>query len=392
MPSPRPSLDETQNRDDDRTTRLDDPEPEEPPRQLPSVVKPVGRLPLLIGAAGLLLVTGGTVALGWFLWSLSQARPREVVSSQPAIKPKQPPIIPPAPTNEEARFLGHTDGVDRVAASPDGELLLSGSYDNTVRLWHVRSRSSAGVWTGHTDKVTYVAFAPKGGQALSTSGDGTIRVWDVLKGGEVKRLTGHEGIVWCAVFTPDGRRVLSGGADRTLRLWEVDSGKEVLRLTGHTREVNSVALHPNGQQALSAGWDGTVRVWDLKEGKEVRSLVGHTGQVHSVAYTPDGRQALSGGGDGTVALWDVGSGHRLHLFRYHQGAVWFVAVSADGTLVLSAGGGDRMVRLTALPQRRLLATFHGHTGGVTAAVFLADRRHFASSSQDRSVRLWSLPR
>jgi WD40 repeat protein len=57
---------------------------------------------------------------------------------------------------------GHTLAVTSVAFSPDGKLLASGSWDNTVKLWEVATGRELRTLKGHTDHATSVAFSPYG--------------------------------------------------------------------------------------------------------------------------------------------------------------------------------------------------------------------------------------
>jgi len=63
--------------------------------------------------------------------------------------------------------------------SPNGQVLASGAYDNTVKLWSATTGRGLRNLTGHTNWVTCVAFSPDGKTIASGSYDGTVRLWDV---------------------------------------------------------------------------------------------------------------------------------------------------------------------------------------------------------------------
>ncbi|KIM73369.1 hypothetical protein PILCRDRAFT_15275 [Piloderma croceum F 1598] len=76
-------------------------------------------------------------------------------------------------------FEGHTDSVSSVAFSPDGQQIVSGSSDQTVRVWDVKmGELTAGSWEGHTGWVSSVAFSPNGQQIVLGSDEKTVRMWD----------------------------------------------------------------------------------------------------------------------------------------------------------------------------------------------------------------------
>ncbi len=252
-------------------------------------------------------------------------------------------------SSEVRRFTGHTNGVNSVAFSPDGRFVLSGSWDEMLRLWEVESGQEVRQFTGHSGDVRSVAFSPDGRYVLSGSSDKTLRLWEVATGQEVRRFTRHTGWVTSVAFSPDGRYVLSGSDDQALRLWDVATGQEVRRFTGHTGWVNSVAFSPDGRYVLSGSYDQTLRLWEVATGQEVRRFTGHTDWVKSVAFSPDGRFVLSGSEDQALRLWEVATGQEVHRFTGHTGGVWSVAFSPDGRYVLS-GSYDQTLRLWLLPK------------------------------------------
>jgi WD40 repeat protein len=76
-----------------------------------------------------------------------------------------------------------------------------------------------------------VAVTPDGRRVLSGSSDNTLRVWDVASGQTLKTLQGHNGGVNAVAITPDGRCVVSEARDKTLRVWDLESGTELVTFT-----------------------------------------------------------------------------------------------------------------------------------------------------------------
>jgi WD40 repeat protein len=107
-----------------------------------------------------------------------------------------------------------------VQFSPDGKYIVSGSADETIRLWDLQGNPIGQPFTGHTSYVVSVQFSPDGKYIVSGSRDKTIRLWD-LQGNPIGQpFTGHTDSVYSVQFSPDGKYIVSGSRDETIRLWE----------------------------------------------------------------------------------------------------------------------------------------------------------------------------
>src|SRR5205823_597226 len=118
-------------------------------------------------------------------------------------------------------LAGHTDGINRVAWSPDGRTLASGSRDTTIRLWDVEEGSARAVLQGHRAEVYGLAFTPDSRSLLSCSDDGTLRLWEVASGQCGRVLQGYTAALFDLDWSPDGTQLASAGADTVVSLWPV---------------------------------------------------------------------------------------------------------------------------------------------------------------------------
>jgi WD domain, G-beta repeat len=107
-------------------------------------------------------------------------------------------------------FAGHTEAVKSVAFSPDGITALSGSDDNTLKLWNVATGQETRTFAGHTEAVMSVAFSPDGITALSGSDDNTLKLWGCR---DRKGDADFRRACRCGSFS----RVLAGWAKRAVR-------------------------------------------------------------------------------------------------------------------------------------------------------------------------------
>ena len=134
------------------------------------------------------------------------------------------------PDGATARFgKGWISGLEY---SPDGTRLAVSSPIG-IWLYDTTTLQEVGLLTGHTETVSTIAYSPDGSMLASGSWDDTIRLWDTATGETIKTLIGHEEGILSIAFSPDGKTVVSGSYDDTVRLWDVDTGENTQTLTEH---------------------------------------------------------------------------------------------------------------------------------------------------------------
>lgn len=286
-------------------------------------------------------------------------------------------------------LIGHTDGLNEVAFSPDGSQLVTASSDLTIKLWDAHSGAEFKTLEGHTGWVFTVEFSPDGRYVISGSQDGTARVWDVLSGNELITLAGHIGGVGEVSISPDGSLVVTSGEDGTARIWDItaEGSRDWLTLAGHDDVVLEAAISPNGNRIATASWDGTAKVWNLNSGELLLTLKEHKDQLGGVAFSPDGSLVATASYDGTARIWDAISGEGLVTLRGHEGFVTGVAFSPNGKL-LATGGLDGIARLWNIKTGEELRLLMGHEDWVFRVAFSPDGAQLATASWDGTAKLW----
>ncbi|HEY9643535.1 MAG TPA: serine/threonine-protein kinase [Coleofasciculaceae cyanobacterium] len=240
---------------------------------------------------------------------------------------------------------GHTAPIRSLSLSGDGQLLASGSADQTIKIWDMTAGKLLQTLKGHTAPVWSVALSQDGKTLVSGSQDNTIKIWDVPTGTVRHTLTEHTDVVYSVALSPDGKTIVSGSQDFTVKIWNAETGELIRTLSqpeGHRDTVRAVAISPDGKQLASASWEKNVKLWNLQTGKLLRTYEGHTDKVVTVAFI-NNQTIASGSLDKTIRIWDTQSEKFQEIRDAHSDWILSVAVRADQTLV--SAGADKTIKL-----------------------------------------------
>ena len=313
-----------------------------------------------------------------------------------------------AQTDQKPEFIvqtGHTDAIDSISISPDGKVMASGSEDNTIKLWNIKTGQQLRSFEGHTDFVVSVAFSPDGTKLATGGYDKTVRLWDVKTGNIIKTLTVDSSGITSVAFSPDGDTIASGSGDKTVILWDLKSGAQE-KLIGHRDSVNSVAFSPDGLLASGSGThsmlvdgvhtsngDNTIRLWDIKTRKLIKILEGHSSLIESITFSPNGKIIASGSYDGRIKLWNVQTGEQIRSLENSSpsSGIMSVAFSPDGEKIVS-GNNENTISLWDCETGRLLKTFREGDGNIIiySVTFSIDGKTIISASSFGTISSWSV--
>ncbi|KAL2213145.1 WD40 repeat-like protein [Sarocladium strictum] len=326
-------------------------------------------------------------------------------------------------------FKGHENGV--TCLQFDHNIMATGSYDTTVKIWDIETGECLRTLRGHTGAVRTLQFDES--KLISGSFDKTIKIWNWHTGECLSTLQCHTDGVLSVHF--DGCTLASGSVDNHVKIFSFDS-RQTFTLRGHTDWVNHVRIDSPSRTVFSASDDLTIKLWDLDSKLCIKTFTGHVGQVQQVLLMPEdfeseempnldnadtasvhsGRSAspaaieapvhdrttygpgfgsddsrplpprymLTGGLDNTIRLWDVATGKCVRSMFGHVEGVWGLA---GDTLRVVSGANDSMTKIWEPRTGKCERSFTGHTGPVTC-VGLSDSR-MASGSEDGEVRLYS---
>lgn len=299
-------------------------------------------------------------------------------------------------------------------------------------------RCTQKVFRGHTDSVMCLQFEDN--ILMTGSYDATVKIWDMETGEELRTLRGHSAGVRCLQF--DDTKLITGSLDRSVRVWNWRTGECISRYNGHSEAV--IALHFDDTLLASASVDRTVKIWNFKD--KSTFVLHHPGGVNAVKIDTPSRTVLTACDDGAARLWDLDTKNCIQVFQNHIGAVQQViplpreielenhfdecendhnsSSSQNGDTQSNANilspeiqskslslqstsfgasfdqdvdrkqppryiitsGVDATIRLWETNTGRCLRTFFGHLEGIWA--LSADTLRIASGGLDRMVKIW----
>jgi WD40 repeat protein/cytoskeletal protein RodZ len=320
------------------------------------------------------------------VFAVAPALPAPVVSTHPS-----PPDFALART-----LRAHDGWVTGVAFSPNGQRLVSGSWDGTMKFWEVPSGEPLSTVSGKTKELQALTFSRDGKLLATENSSDTASLRDPATGEEIRTFPSDKALgpvgsnwVYSIAFSPNGRWLASGIDDKTVRLWDVQTGRKIRDLTGQRRPVIYIAFSPDGSLLATGDDEKNIKIWDVSSGAEMYRLQGHKKLVYAVAFSPNGRLLASASGDKTVKLWDLSTGQELRTLSGHTNLVSSLAFSPDGRW-LASGSWDKTIRLWDVETGKEIQTLSGHNHPVFSLAFDSRGRWLASGSEDGTIKLWRL--
>jgi WD40 repeat protein len=282
---------------------------------------------------------------------------------------------------------GHSSWVTSVVISPNGKTVVSGSLDDTIKIWNFHTGELLQTFTGHSKAVNTLAISPDGQLLISGSDDRTIKIWNLYAGNLLRTLTDHTRDVSSVAVSADGQTLASGSEDRTIKLWKLTSGTLRGTLLSPAGMIKSVAINSTRSILASGGLDNQIKLWSLDTGKQIRALSGHFNSINSVAISPNGEIIASGSKDKTIKLWNSNTGELLRSLTGHSEAVNSIVLSTDGNTLVS-GSSDKTVKIWSVNSGEEIATLTGHTNPVSAVAIAPDGQSVVSGGWDNTIRIW----
>ena len=299
-------------------------------------------------------------------------------------------VAPPqqAENDEPQPHLAPNVAISRLAYLPDGQRVVTGLRDGTVKVWNAESGEQEGTSMKHGTGIIGLAVTRDGTKIISSDLDGKVKAWDVDSHEMVKGWTHPER--WPGpeiAISPDDRLIAVGR--RTVAIYTME-GRQVNRSIKVGKAIWSMSFSPEGTK-LACGTDDDIRVYDVGGTLilQVGPLEGHC--MPSVLWSHDGSSLFSGSVDMTIRCWNTDTGEQIgHPWKGHAGFIPSLSLSPDGSILASAAW-DNTVRFWDATTGKPIGQHLQHDNLVTAVRFSPSGESVASAAWDGRIYLWRVP-
>ena len=259
-----------------------------------------------------------------------------------------------------------------------------GFNHNDIIIFGSITGSQTAVFSGHTDQVKSLVFSSDGTLLVSGSFDKTVKLWDVQTGGVVRTFSGHRNEVLSVSISTGSTMIASGSGDGTINLWGIQTGDchYTINIKQQSR-VNYVCFSPTDPQYLLFQFGSTNWQWDIASNQITPICDG----LH-VAFSPDGTQFVLCD-KAVVTVHNSNSRAIVAGFHVANGNISCCCLSPDGRLIAVASGCNVYIWDIAGSGPHLVETLIGHTEYMTSIVF-SSPSSLISASYDQSVKLWQI--
>uniref|UniRef100_A0AAV1T825 Pre-mRNA-processing factor 19 n=1 Tax=Peronospora matthiolae TaxID=2874970 RepID=A0AAV1T825_9STRA len=272
-----------------------------------------------------------------------------------------------------AKLTGHGKKVSHVEFHPTADLVVTASLDKTVKLWTAQDKGYSVGYTldGFDDAVTSVSIHPTGNYVLSGSLDATWAIHDVRRGQLLSRYT-----LSGELAMPEG-----GGRSKSKHL---------------TDETRTARFHPDGGIFGTAAKSKVVQMWAVNSLSNVVTFEGHEAPVTTLCFSENGYHLASGSEDGVVKLWDLRkatSFFELDLkkesAKLELGSIHSISFDASGShLAVASAQTVQVLKEVSKNSWEVVKSFSDHKAAVTGVQFAPDSSFLASTSMDRSLKIY----
>ena len=284
-------------------------------------------------------------------------------------------------------LLGHSAAINSIDLSPDNKWLISGSKDETLRLWNLENYSNTKTLSNFGYSVKRVKFNAKGDKFLAASFE-VFSEFDFLKFKKIRaKKNAHTTFLETCTYSPNDEFILtSSWRDKTLVVWKAASFKKQSE-TSEVTWVDNAIFNKASNLIISGGHDNRIKIWDVATGGLIKEFAGHDDWVYDICLSPDEKYIYSASLDKTIKVWDIASGKQIATLKGHSDGVVCLDISKDGKYLVTGGLGKEII-IWDLTTRKIVKNFPAHDLTIMDVKFGSDSKTIYSASMDKTIKVW----
>lgn len=292
-------------------------------------------------------------------------------------------------TNLVATLLGHSGAVNSIDVSTDEKFLISGSKDETIRIWNLERKELDKTLNVAKSSVKRVTFNADGTKFLAALYSKFIEVdFKTFKGKSSKK-NSHTTFIETCKYSNDGKLILtSSWRDNTLVIWNASNFKKKT-VTKEVTWVDNALFNKNSTLIYSVGHDNLVKIWDINTGNLIKEMAGHDDWTYDLSLSSNESILYSCSLDKTIKLWDINSGKNINTLKGHTEGVICLDISKDGKY-LASGGMDKNIIIWDLNTNSEVLKLSGHDATVMDVKFSNTGNYLYSCSLDKTIKIWNI--
>ncbi|KAE9592361.1 hypothetical protein Lal_00028351 [Lupinus albus] len=281
------------------------------------------------------------------------------------------------------------------------DIIATGGIDTNAVIFDRPSGQILSTLSGHSKKVTSVKFVGQGESILTGSADKTVRLWQGSDDGNYNCrhiLRDHTAEVQAVTVHATNNYFVTASLDGTWCFYDMSSGTcltQVSESSGSSEGYTSAVFHPDGLILGTGTTEGLVKIWDVKSQANVARFDGHVGPVTAISFSENGYFLATAAHDG-VRLWDLRKLKNFRNFAPYDSDTPTNSVEFDhsGSYLAVAGSDTRIYQVASVKHEwNCVKTFPdlSGTGKATSVKFGPDSKYIAVGSMDRNLRIFGLP-
>ncbi|MFK8037796.1 MAG: caspase family protein [Crocinitomicaceae bacterium] len=227
--------------------------------------------------------------------------------------------------------------------SKNGKWLAIAGGDRAIRIYDTEKYELKHTLRGHQALIFDLQFSNDPNILVSGSWDGTIRTWDIKNEKWISYIELDKDAPYNVKYSPNDLYILSGDLNKNIDLWEGDTKTKFRTLIGHSEPISGIVFSDNGENLLTSSWDGKIKLWHTLTGMQLAKFNDRGAPVYAINFSKDQQQIISGDGDRKIKFWNIKTGQLESQLSGHISAVTDIKITSDGKLMISRGAKGEVI-------------------------------------------------